>query len=102
MQKTQKQIKVTVTQFRNNLFNYLDSVFLNKQSMVVEKGGMPIAFVSPVVSSFDEDANKERLGKLREALNATRSLWAEDDWLKTQKRREKIESRLSKERKNQW
>ncbi len=84
--------KVNATNFRKDMFNYLNKIFVNNESMIIEKGGIPIAKIVPFY------LNRDTKGKtLEEILDSARGSWADDkEWEKDEERRRKIELEQTK------
>lgn len=84
--------KVNATNFRKDMFNYLNKIFVNNEGMIIEKGGIPIAKVIPFY------LNRDTGGKtLEEILDKTRGSWADDkEFDRLQKKRRKIELAATK------
>lgn len=65
--------KLPITTFRNNLFNYLNEVYLQKSVYVVEKGNIPIAYVIPannpeIIKYYAKDALTDLIEDLKETV----------------------------------
>src|SRR3989344_936069 len=98
-----KEKPISATKLRDSLFTSLDDVYFKRETLVVEKSGIPIAYiVSPkdyeatyVEDKFDEE--------FFEAVKATKGIWANDtDFEKDMKKRKRIELAAAKKRRKEW
>ena len=94
---------ISATKLRDSLFTSLDNVYFKRETLVVEKSGIPIAYI---ISPKDYES-KYSVNKSDEdffaALEATKGIWTGDkDFEKDARRKRKIELTAAKRRKKTW
>lgn len=65
MAKQARLQKITATKTRNNFFKILDSSFKKKKIFIVEKSGIPMAYIVPAEEfTYNGDKNLKLLDKV--------------------------------------
>lgn len=104
--KYPKSTPIKASKLRETLFASLDSVYSTNATLVVEKSGIPIAYiVSPeTYKQMDlKDKKASEDAEFKKILDDTRGMFADDPiFEKDLKERRKIELIAAKRRKNAW
>jgi len=97
---------LSASKLRENLFTSLDSVYSTNETLVIEKSGIPIAYIiSPEDYKSLEIPDIHAAEELEffKLLEETQGLWSDiPDFDKNLKERESIEQKAAKRRTKKW
>ena len=64
-----KATKITATKARNQFFNIVQDAYLSKNSYLIEKNNIPMAYIVPVDTGFIVDEQNTQSKRIKEQLD---------------------------------
>jgi len=99
----EKPKKISATKLRDSLFTSLDDVYLKNETLVVEKSGIPIAYIVSPKKFEDLEDPEARKASFLAVLEKTRGIWKDDaDYEMRERKRRKLELSRARERRKVW